>query len=104
MFTPSIEEVGEPKVYKQPALGSPPLTLVATARAVTTELFTPKICMKYVGWTTETNASTYFESPPWIVSVVVLGGLLICTQTVPTAAPEAVHVVMLLLLASVKPF
>jgi hypothetical protein len=50
IFTPSIEELGAPKVYRQPGPVPPPaLTLVATARAVIVSLFTPKMVMKYVG-------------------------------------------------------
>src|SRR5690348_15208958 len=45
MFTPSMLEVGGPNVYKHPLFG-PPLVFVATARAVTTCLVTPKIFMK----------------------------------------------------------
>src|SRR6266446_5912708 len=45
---PMIAEVGGPNVYRQLVL-VPPYTLVATARAVTGWLLSPKICIKYVG-------------------------------------------------------
>jgi hypothetical protein len=49
MLTPSMLAAGAPNVYKQPPPFAPPLTFVATARAVIASLLTPKILMKYVG-------------------------------------------------------
>jgi hypothetical protein len=46
MLTPSMEELGGPSVYKQPPPVVAPLKFVATARAVSVSLLTPRILMK----------------------------------------------------------
>src|ERR1700722_780697 len=44
--TPSIAELGDPSVYKQPPPEVTPLTFVATARAVSVSLLIPRTFMK----------------------------------------------------------
>src|SRR5690348_17962157 len=103
MFTPSMLDVGGPSVYKQPLFG-PPLVFVATARAVTTCLRTPKIFMKYVSWTSDTYASTYFGLPAWGPVVGPEAGSLIWTHMVATVALDAVQLLNAPPALSVKPF
>src|SRR5579859_997787 len=83
---PTMADVGGPKVYRQ-SLFVPPTTFVATARAATGLLPTPKICMKYVGWTSVTMTSTYFDASVPVECGPVSGGLFTATLMQPTEPP-----------------
>src|SRR5262249_40108966 len=79
-----------------PPAGPPPV-FVATARVETSELFTPKTLMKYVGRTVAIITSTYCVLPLWGPDV---GPLFTATLTHPIDPPT--HPPPLLL--SLKPF